>query len=61
MVTLLSEVCSSFLSIFFSKKKHLQGGPYALIALRILAGVGEGTTFPALSQLVSTWIPMNGK
>ncbi|KAH8285792.1 hypothetical protein KR018_006819, partial [Drosophila ironensis] len=33
------------------------GGPYALVALRILMGLGEGTTFPALSVLLSSWVP----
>jgi MFS transporter, ACS family, solute carrier family 17 (sodium-dependent inorganic phosphate cotransporter), other len=35
------------------------GGPNALIAIRFLEGLGEGTTFPALSALLATWIPMN--
>ncbi|XP_070490732.1 putative inorganic phosphate cotransporter [Chironomus tepperi] len=33
------------------------GGAYWLIALRILEGFGEGTTFPALNTLLSAWIP----
>lgn len=34
------------------------GGPYALIVLRVLMGLGEGTTFPALSALLASWIPI---
>lgn len=33
------------------------GGAGWLIALRILEGFGEGTTFPALTTLLSAWIP----
>ncbi|KAH8328115.1 hypothetical protein KR067_004136 [Drosophila pandora] len=33
------------------------GAAPALIALRVLMGVGEGTTFPALSVLLSAWAP----
>ncbi|KAG5675847.1 hypothetical protein PVAND_005717 [Polypedilum vanderplanki] len=33
------------------------GGANWLIALRILEGFGEGTTFPALNTLLSAWIP----
>lgn len=28
-----------------------------LIILRVLMGLGEGTTFPALSSLLSSWVP----
>ncbi|XP_037957583.1 putative inorganic phosphate cotransporter [Teleopsis dalmanni] len=31
---------------------------YGLICLRILMGLGEGTTFPALSCLIAQWVPM---
>lgn len=34
------------------------GGAPWLIALRVLEGLGEGTTFPALSALLATWIPL---
>ncbi|KAH8413264.1 hypothetical protein KR009_009278, partial [Drosophila setifemur] len=33
------------------------GGAWWLVALRILMGLGEGTTFPALSVLLSSWVP----
>jgi MFS transporter, ACS family, solute carrier family 17 (sodium-dependent inorganic phosphate cotransporter), other len=34
------------------------GGLWALFVLRFLEGLGEGTTFPALSALLATWIPV---
>lgn len=34
------------------------GGSTALIIIRVLMGLGEGTTFPALSALLATWIPL---
>ncbi|CAO1319250.1 unnamed protein product [Diamesa serratosioi] len=37
---------------------HIGGAPW-LIALRFLEGLGEGTTFPALSALLATWIPLS--
>lgn len=33
------------------------GGSTALIVLRFLMGLGEGTTFPALNQLLAKWTP----
>lgn len=29
-----------------------------MIVLRFLMGLGEGTTFPALSALLAAWIPL---
>lgn len=34
------------------------GGAPALIAIRICEGLGEGTTFPALSALLAMWVPL---
>lgn len=34
------------------------GGAPWLIVIRILEGVGEGTTFPALNTLLAAWIPL---
>jgi len=36
----------------------ISGGAGWLIALRFLEGLGEGTTFPALSSLLAAWIPL---
>uniref|UniRef100_A0A034WVE1 Putative inorganic phosphate cotransporter n=3 Tax=Bactrocera dorsalis TaxID=27457 RepID=A0A034WVE1_BACDO len=33
------------------------GGPLALIAIRLLIGFSEGPTYPALSELLSKWVP----
>lgn len=30
-----------------------------MIVLRILEGVGEGTTYPAVNTLLAAWIPRN--
>lgn len=35
------------------------GGATALIVLRALMGAGEGTTFPALSVLLASWVPLS--
>ncbi|XP_016944953.2 putative inorganic phosphate cotransporter [Drosophila suzukii] len=35
------------------------GGADALIVLRVFMGLGEGTTFPALSVLLAAWVPAN--
>ncbi|XP_033173954.1 sialin [Drosophila mauritiana] len=45
--TLLTPVCIVY------------GGADALIVLRVLMGLGEGTTFPALSVLLASWVPAN--
>ncbi|CRK93649.1 CLUMA_CG007178, isoform A [Clunio marinus] len=34
------------------------GGATGLFILRVFEGLGEGTTFPALSVLLSSWIPL---
>lgn len=34
------------------------GGSTALIVIRVMMGLGEGTTFPALSALLASWIPL---
>ncbi|XP_044732430.1 putative inorganic phosphate cotransporter isoform X2 [Chrysoperla carnea] len=33
------------------------GGKYLLLAVRILEGLGEGTTYPALNALLAQWAP----
>ncbi|XP_053959918.1 putative inorganic phosphate cotransporter isoform X1 [Anastrepha ludens] len=33
------------------------GGPLALILIRLLIGLSEGPTYPALSELMSKWVP----
>lgn len=30
-----------------------------LVALRVLEGLGEGTTYPALNALLAKWVPLN--
>lgn len=34
------------------------GGLASIVTLRIMMGLGEGTTFPALSNLLSQWVPL---
>lgn len=41
------------LTIFLS----FEGGYIALIILRILMGLGGGTTYPALSVMLAAWVP----
>lgn len=36
-----------------------KGGSDWLIVTRVLMGLGEGTTFPALSVLLAAWVPAN--
>ncbi|KAL1449075.1 hypothetical protein WDU94_000310 [Cyamophila willieti] len=36
-----------------------RAGAYWFILLRILMGLGEGTTFPGLNQLLAAWIPIS--
>ena len=35
-----------------------EGGKNALIALRILTGLCEGTTYPAINAMVAQWAPL---
>lgn len=41
-----------------SRFPNISGGAPWLIVLRFLEGLGEGTTFPALSALLATWVPL---
>ncbi|EDV58840.1 putative inorganic phosphate cotransporter [Drosophila erecta] len=34
-----------------------QGGPYALVAVRLLIGICEGPCFPAVCALLAQWVP----
>lgn len=51
-------ILSTAVFTVFTPESIVQGGLPALISLRILTGLGEGTTFPALSNLLSQWIPL---
>lgn len=40
-------------------KQHFAGDYIGLIVLRVLMGLGEGTTFPALGVLIAAWVRKN--
>ncbi|XP_004536245.1 sialin-like isoform X2 [Ceratitis capitata] len=48
-ITALLTICTPFVVKW--------GGPVALMALRLLIGLSEGPTYPALSELLSRWVP----
>ncbi|XP_015113575.1 putative inorganic phosphate cotransporter isoform X2 [Diachasma alloeum] len=50
-------ILSTALFTLFTPLAVEQGGSTALIILRILMGLGEGTTFPALNAMLSQWTP----
>ncbi|XP_063991278.1 putative inorganic phosphate cotransporter isoform X1 [Diachasmimorpha longicaudata] len=50
-------ILSTALFTLFTPLAVEQGGSTALIVLRILMGMGEGTTFPALNAMLSQWTP----
>ncbi|XP_075148898.1 putative inorganic phosphate cotransporter [Haematobia irritans] len=57
--TLSLGILSTAIFTIFTPLAINLGGSTGLIALRILMGLGEGTTFPALSVLLSRWVPIN--
>lgn len=52
-------ILSSAIFTLLTPITTIHGGYVALIVLRILMGLGEGTKFPALSVLLSAWVPKN--
>lgn len=43
--------------VHLEKNKIILGGIVALILLRALMGIANGSLFPALSVLLSAWVP----
>lgn len=51
-------ILSTAIFTLFTPLAIYWGGANALIGLRFFEGLGEGTTFPALSALLASWIPL---
>ena len=51
--------CTSILTILTEPIANLGFG--WMVALRVLEGVGEGVTYPAISSFWGKWAPPNGK
>ncbi|XP_046394203.1 sialin-like isoform X2 [Ischnura elegans] len=49
---------TSILTLLTPAAAHL-GGSTAVIALRVLEGLGEGVTYPAMNYMLASWVPPN--
>lgn len=54
----LGILCTSIFTFFTPWVIYASGGNWIwLVVLRVIEGFGEGTTFPALTALLSKWVP----
>lgn len=44
---------------FYNFREFVLGGPKALIAVRVIVGIGEGIIFPACNTLLAAWTPLS--